>query len=304
MLTKAYRSLVPEDVRYSIRRLQDPEDVGRFDILRHELVWHLSDEERLAHRRCRKLLGDRGYWCFILGVNNSGTTLLHKILADHEDARALPMEGQSLTRALRRPWDHAAARLWATQVDLFHMTEEDGPGPAWRAIHDWAFHYRGQPGHVLLEKSPPNTIRSRWLARWFQPSRFITLVRNPYAVCEGIRRRNEHPISDAARHWAVANDTLYEDLSHLPADQPVLRITYERLSEHHASVLDEICRFLEIPNSFGDDLGPLDVHNIESRPSEIRNFNDDSIARLSAEDIRIVTEIAGETMVRLGYEPF
>src|SRR5207247_4669698 len=40
-----------------------------------------------------------------------------------------------------------------------------------------------------LEKSSTDIIRARWLQAHFRPSRFITIFRDPYAVCASTRRR-------------------------------------------------------------------------------------------------------------------
>lgn len=44
-------------------------------------------------------------WVFIMGCNNSGTSLLHYILGSHPDIASLPREGQFLTAVLPQP-DH------------------------------------------------------------------------------------------------------------------------------------------------------------------------------------------------------
>ena len=51
----------------------------------------------------RIMCADGAYWLFILGVNNSGTTILSKILETHPEIRTLPKEGQHLTTAFPKP---------------------------------------------------------------------------------------------------------------------------------------------------------------------------------------------------------
>ena len=85
---------------------------------------------RASHRLEKRLqVGDQG-WLFVLGVNNSGSTILTKVLESHPQIRALPQEGQLLTDAFPRPDHLDVVRNWSTRLDLFRWTEEDDPYPA------------------------------------------------------------------------------------------------------------------------------------------------------------------------------
>lgn len=299
LIANLYGQIVPQSVRRTLSHVRRAPPGSSRRALSHELGWHIQNPRRRAQRLSRKLLGDRGCWCFILGVNNSGTTLLDRILGGHAEVRTLPGEGHAVTTALPIPWRHNISRLWSERLDVFRWTEADDPAPAWRALHDWAFYYRSQTGRVLLEKSPPDTIRSRWLQRWFQPSQFLVLVRNPYAVCEGIRRRTGQPIEAAALHWSTANEILFDDLGSLDRH---LCVCYEDLCANPVDMLRRISEFLELKIRFDpESLGRLEVHNIHGQPSAIQNFNEETIARLSADDIRTINRIAGPTIEKLHY---
>ena len=66
----------------------------------HNLRWHFRSREYLTHWTQQRLQLGNHYWLFILGLNNSGTTLLHDLLKSHPAMRWLPNEGQYLTGAL------------------------------------------------------------------------------------------------------------------------------------------------------------------------------------------------------------
>lgn len=258
----------------------------------------------------RRLLGRDGVWCFVLGVNNSGTTLLHELLGRHREIRTLPgldlvaAEGQWHTDALPLAGDHDVPRLFAAEVEHFRRTEDDDGAPAVRALHDWAFQYvrhseGGWPGRVLLEKSPPNVVRSRWLQAHFPRARFVAMARHPCAVAEGIRRREGHDLRAAARHWAEANRLLLDDLPHL---ERWTGVRYEDLCDAPVATVQRLVEFLGLePDVRRDDLTGLDVHSLDESVRTVENFNPRSFDRLSGEDMGVVAEEAGEVAERLGY---
>lgn len=266
----------------------------------HDLRWHAMSRHEALQWTEKRLMLERHYWLFILGLNNSGTTLVVDLLRSHPLVRSLPNEGQYLTRGLPLPRDFNVPRRFAERLDVFHWTEANNPGPALRIQYDWAAHYPQRPG-LLLEKSPPNTLRSRWLQHNFRPSRFVAITRHPYAVCEGIRRREGHAIDVAARHWLLANEWMLDDISHL---EHCLFVTYEDLCARPAEFLNRLQAFLglEIPVNAQELNAPRQIHNIDNAAEPIRNFNARSLANLSTDDIRVIDRIAGPLMDRLGYE--
>lgn len=254
------------------------------EILRRGL-WYLVPKPVLRRAWKSILLGNDGYWCFILGLNNSGTTLLHNLLGRHPAIRTLPQppEGQWHTNALPVPWEWSS-RIFTKHRNVFRWTERDSSEPALRALHDWAFRYLRQPGNVLLEKSPPNVLRSRWLQSNFQRAHFIALYRHPAAVAEGIRRRESRSLRDAARHWAVANATLIKDLPHLDR---CTTVRYEELCADPVGVLDRLEDFLGLKHYYEPEetVTGLNIHSLDDSVDTVENFNPRSFERLSSDDM-------------------
>jgi Sulfotransferase family len=266
----------------------------------HELRWRVSSREAIAERTERGLgLGEGDYWLFVLGLNNSGTSLLTRVLESHPRIRSLGAEGQLLTKALPSPEGYGVWRNWTKRLDVFHWTEESDPAPATRVRYDWAFYAEPGPG-ILLEKSPPNAVRSRWFQRHFAPSRFIAVVRSPYAVSEGIRRRTGLSIEDAALHWARGNETLLEDGSHL---DHFLVLTYEGLCARPEEQLERVEGFLELETPFDRSVvaEPIVVREVGGKPRPILDRNAESIERLTPDEVETINRIAGPVMERLGY---
>lgn len=236
-------------------------------------------------------------WVFIVGCYNSGTTLLHRLLAEHELVGSMPNEGQFFTRLLPRGADIGLPRLWAMRPDYFHWTEDSQASiDADRIKRDWAWFYNHPQRPVLLEKTILNSARTRWLQQRFENSHFIGLYRNGYAVAEGIHRKEGHDIRIAAKQWAVSNEILLNDATHL-CHYHSLR--YEDLVADPRSAMQGVCRFLEL-SELSDAVFQKEF-TVHKFSSGIRNMNDDSFARLSAEQRAIVNEEAGDVLRRLDY---
>ena len=183
-------------------------------------------------------------------------------------------------------------------MDVFRWSKDHDPTPALRAKKDWMRLYSRDKG-ILLEKSPPNTVRSLWLQRNFTPSRFLSIIRSPYAVCEGIRRRKEYTLQQAAVHWNTANKCLLGDWQQI---EKKLLVKYEDLVEHTQETLANIKSFLELEQPFDlDDPPSLSAHSIEGTTTGLRNLNEESISRLSQTDIHEINTICGDLMHQLGY---
>ena len=246
-------------------------------------------------------------WVFIIGCYNSGTTLLSKILSRHPQITTLPTEGVTLTDGLPRPERHGWNRLWYKCIRDIRL--EPGPGMervARRIKKQWAYHYDGRP--LFLEKSIANTARIGFLNAYFSPAYFIYMVRNGYAVAEGIQRKarprkwgcrqygNHYPIEMCAEQWVASDDIVAEDRTGI---QHFISITYEALTASPMTVLNDLTRFLDI-----DPLDPARMQHtwhVHGMDSPIVNMNEKSFSRLSPEDIQTITAVAGKTLSKYGY---
>lgn len=241
-------------------------------------------------------------WVFLVGCYNSGTTLLAELLGKHPKISALPTEGHFITDQFVKDYDIGLPRMWVKREDLFRLTEHDvGPDPD-RVKKEWGMRLDlAKP--VLLEKSPPNSARTRWLQKHFENAYFIGIVRNGYAVAEGISRkadprhlRSGWPISDSAEQWRRSNEVLEQDSRHL---RHFRWVKYEDLAASPLQVLNEIALFLGI-QPFSDSLIQQNWA-IHERNESIRDLNYESIRRLRPEQIDEVTRIAGPMLQRFGY---
>lgn len=237
-------------------------------------------------------------WVFIVGCYNSGTTLLHDVLASLPDVAHLPREGQYCTDQLLVPSTVGLARSWALSPERFTMDATAANAPDIdRLQRQWCNLMTAPERKIYLEKSIPNAARIPWLNAVFPNASFIGIVRNGYVVAEGIRRKADRPLAQGARQWAISNAIMLHDLNSVERSHV---ISYEDFTESPARVTKELLRFLEIPadhNVLQD--GEWSIHGVQSN---IRNMNPASLARLSTEDRKIIEGEAAELLEQLGYK--
>jgi hypothetical protein len=222
---------------------------------------------------------------------------LKKLLGSHPAVGTLPAEGHRLTDQLFTAKSIGMPRLWALRPELFRMDETtDNDIDVDRIKRQWGHHFNDSDRPILVDNSGPNAVRSRWLQRHFSPASFIFLVRNGFAVAEGIRRRAGHAVEVAAEQWLISNRSMLEDMPYLDR---VHTVRYEALSERPEDVLSEVFRFLELEPA-GSTVGDR-VWKIHGKSDSIRNMNDESLARLTPEDREAIERVAGSLLRDLGY---
>lgn len=249
-------------------------------------------------------------WVFIVGCYNSGTTLLTSILGQHSDISILPFEGTNLTDRLPRPEQFGWNRMWCRCLERMDpVSTSDGEKIAKRIRSQWAFSYKDRP--VLLEKSPANTARMPFLNRHFEPSYFIYIIRNGYAVAEGLRRRSrperfgqkkfgaKYPIKLCAEQWAVTDRVMERDKAAL---EHLLPVRYEDLVEKPENTLKTITDFIGI-SQIGKNV-IAGVWNVHGRISSIKNMNGASIDRLNEKDFSTIEAVAGDVLCKYDYARF
>lgn len=247
-------------------------------------------------------------WVFIIGCYNSGTTLLEQVLSTHPAMSSLHDEGLVLTDALLRPEDFQWRRMWHACEKEMEVEESKAPQIARRVKRHWS-HFYDLNKPVLLEKSIANTTRIPFFSRYFDDVYFIHLVRNGYAVAEGIHRKadimqgnprfkenEQYPIDLCARQWARSLELVEQTKA--KADH-FLEITYEAFTDEPDQVLRQLTDFIGVEpfgNSFKENV--FSVHNVES---SIRNMNEKSIKKLSANDVDLINKAARPYLEKWGY---
>ena len=154
---------------------------------------------------------------FVICPNNSGSTFLKQVLAACRSTWNLPREGHWMPGyAGPRPGAGGVPTLlWAATRRWRDLLTDAGAYDWPRTRKAWHFqaYARDPRASVFVVKSPPHLLVVDDLARCFADAKFLCMVRNPYAVCEGIcryRRRMRIPVPNlpeqAARHVVACLD--------------------------------------------------------------------------------------------------
>ena len=158
---------------------------------------------------------------FVFGCCNSGTTILWQALKQHKDLSGPDIEGQDLEElpdSMKHYLGKSTFRLWAhPKFKLcYYATEKHYNENDCRRIQKIYGKYLN-PGKRLITKSPADTLRARLIQAYFPDAYFIAIVRNGYAVSEGIVRKRKYDperpqfkglfttMEEAAEQWFRAN---------------------------------------------------------------------------------------------------
>lgn len=247
---------------------------------------------------------------FVLGNYNSGTTLLREILGEHPMINTLPFEGVRLTDYFTYPEQLGWERNWVyCKEHLAKVTNLNKEGI--EKIHkDWSPFFDDQK--ILLEKSISHLARIPWLLENYPNARFIGIIRNGYAVADGMSRkskpvgkaveeygRNEYRMEDLGKQWQIANRELLSQLH----DRPQAKIVrYESLTEDFDQVIPSIFDFLNLNDCYTYDLKNAQIVSSKNRKFQLSNRNEQSFNRLSESNYAELNEVIGPLMTELKYE--
>jgi hypothetical protein len=188
---------------------------------------------------------------FVGGLHRSGTTPLTRALATHPqvsgfaDTGVEEDEGQHLQDVYPPAMAHGGPGRFAL-TPAAHLTEHSPlltPDTAARLLERWRPHWDlARP--VLVEKSPPNLLMSRFLQGAFPDARFVMVVRHPAIVSLSTRKwARLRSLGALLGHWFAAHRTFEEDAAHL---RRLLVVKYEHLVADPRGTLAGIASFLEL----------------------------------------------------------
>jgi hypothetical protein len=159
---------------------------------------------------------------------------------------------------------------------------------------------------ILLEKSPPHLIRAETIEQHFENTHFVVMVRNPFAFCEGTKRRGRVGLGYGrkASYPEIANGWVKESeyqLRNLQRLDRVMLLTYEELVNKPAHAISRLLDFM--PGlEFLDQEANFMIHSLSGwveRP--LTNLNRKQIARLNPEDIAEINAVLKERLELMAY---
>ena len=256
---------------------------------------------------------------FVVCPNNSGSSFLTAALADCRAVWRLPCEGQMIrgfagpvtTRAYgREGW--RPGLLWASEtwIDLF-ADQRGYDWPRTRKAWYWYARARAADASVFVAKSPPHVLHVGQLVRHFPNAKFLFMVRNPYAVCEGICRRYRTRLvarlrrqftepgrslpTAAATH--VANCLAWQRRNIEAWRHSGVFFAYERMCGEPEAVAEEVCALVPAI----DDLVLRRRIAAKDYDEMLANMNERQIANLRPEDVAAFNRVFREHRHTLGW---
>jgi hypothetical protein len=187
---------------------------------------------------------------FVGGLHRSGTTLITGCLQDHREVSGFSKtgvehdEGQFLQTVYPTAKQYGGPGRFGFHNDA-RLTEKSNLVTVENALRLWrewsALWDLDCP--VLLEKSPPNLIRYRFLQAVFPEAYFITVVRHPIAVSLATKKWSKTSIRSLIEHWLRCHRIWLED-SHFLRRQYAFK--YEEFVSSPVSILNALFDFLDL----------------------------------------------------------
>lgn len=165
---------------------------------------------------------------FVCGLHRSGTSPFSLAIKAHPDVGGLPREGQFLQSVYPTAKEHGGpgrfgfdARAHLTE-DSPLVTEENRA----RLLSEWGQHWDVTKS-VLVEKSPPNLLKLRFLQALFPTATLVAIVRNPAAVTLATERQwKGASMSYLVEHWLACHRLFMDDAPHVDR---LITVRYEDL---------------------------------------------------------------------------
>ena len=193
---------------------------------------------------------ERYRFIFLCGLHRSGTSPLFQILREHPEISGFRNtgvpedEGQHLQTVFPPATIHGGPGRFGLMREA-HLTEDSDlltPENKLKLFKEWSRHWDLTKPN-LLEKSPPNLIKTRFLQSVFPNSYFIVILRHPVAVSLATWKWARCSLESLTAHWVRCHEIFERDRSHLatPASRSVRATPTETIA---ISMRGKSCRWI------------------------------------------------------------
>lgn len=243
---------------------------------------------------------------FVIGPNQSGSTFVTRAIERCSATWSLSREAQHML-GYQGPdtLHHDIPLTWASSSESVDFIGA-------RDNYDWgknrkAWYFQAQAARrdasIFVTKSPPFLLITDQIAEHFKQVRFLFIIRNPYAVVEGICRRTikqeserTEALSIAARHIMTCFEYQKQNIEAYQSSG--LFLSYESIccqplgsGQKLQGLVPELTEL-----DFNQRIAVKGMYD-----EQLRNMNDDHIGRLGPEDIRVINEVFARKLDLMGF---
>lgn len=191
------------------------------------------DIENLREPASAPLDTDNHRFIFVGGLHRSGTSIVHRLIREHPQVTGFRETGSPEDEGQHLQTVYPVAKLFGGAGRFAFdpgaaLTEESELITAKarrRLLCEWR-PYLDEAKPNIVEKSPPNLIRSRFLQALFPGCHFAFVFRHPLAVAMATMKWSKTTIIELIFHWIVAHRILVSDL---PLLHHAIFVRYEDL---------------------------------------------------------------------------
>lgn len=189
---------------------------------------------------------------FVCGLHRSGTSLLHTLLKTHPDISGFSDTGVPKDEGQHLQTIYPPAKVFGGSgrfgfnpesfMNEHHALVSDEN--AQRLLKEWGQYWDlSKPN--LVEKSPPNLVRMRFLQALFPTSKFIIILRHPVAVAYATKAKfyKKGKIDELIDHWVICHQRFILDL---PSIRSSHIVRYEDLVSDCNSQMKKMFQMLDV----------------------------------------------------------
>tara|TARA_B100001173_G_scaffold151508_1_gene131395 strand:+ start:279 stop:1028 length:750 start_codon:yes stop_codon:yes gene_type:complete len=187
---------------------------------------------------------------FISGLHRSGTSLLYKILKEQDEISGLSKtneledEGQHVQTVYKPAYEFGGVGKFGFDINarLDENSKLINEINRKKLFNEWS-RFWDLEKTILLEKSPPNIIRTRFLQKMFPNSYFINITRHPIATSIASKKWSKTSLDELISHWIKCHEIFNEDKKMI---RNIINIKYEDLINNNEEILAQLSEFLKL----------------------------------------------------------
>ena len=188
------------------------------------------------------------HFIFVNGLHRSGTSILYRVLSSQRNFSGFSKTGVPEDEGQHLQSVYKAAKYYGGPGRFgfdkrSYLTETSSlisDKNRKKLFSEWSENW-DLSKRFLVEKSPPNILRTRFLQAMYPNSSFVTILRDPIAVSFATQKWSKTSIDSLFKHWLFCNQQYINDSKALKKS---LLFKYEDFTSKPDEVLLQISDFL------------------------------------------------------------